>query len=167
MGYHAVNEGSSMKVYSQSSCPASSIIGEIYNTECLTIIGVTTGYLNVNEIRFLNPSGQYVHGFIDKKTFGNLAYYGVSTSITGISSCYRFKLRRSLSVVTPSGSSHTTLYSNDYVYTQSATAGQTNPANMHIVAYKKNGTLTTYNGFVKLVYSGGSMIHSSFCLMKA
>lgn len=165
MGYHAINHGSTINVYSRSSCLETLVIGHIYNGEVLTITDAYFGNV-IHEIRFRNSSGQYVGGFIDHNTYGNLAFYGSSDTLNGVS-CYRFKLRNPLQVVSTSGTLADVLTPGDFVYTTSATAGQSNLANMYIIGYKKKyDPARVYNGFVTLDYTCGSMFYSNFCLEK-
>ena len=104
MGYHAINENSQISVYRQSDCAKDSKVGTLYVGEVFVIIGVTTGYLNVNEVRFLNSTRQFANGFIDSGRYGNLAFSGKSVSISKLGgTCYRFKLRKALSVVYNNG----------------------------------------------------------------
>ena len=44
MGYHAINEGSSITVYRIAGCPSDEIIGTLYNGEVFTVIGEHQGY---------------------------------------------------------------------------------------------------------------------------
>lgn len=169
MAYHAINEGSNITVYSRSSCESDSKYGTLYNGEVFTFIKEHNGYFGNYEIRFLNSSGGYGIGYINTGQYGNLAYSGTSVteSALGATSCYRFKLRSALNVVSTSGSAHTSLSVGDYVYTRGATAGESNPANMYIIGYKKgSAAVTSYTGFVTLNYSGGSMFATNFCLQK-
>lgn len=169
MAYHAINEGSSIPVYWQSSCASDSHCGTIYNGEVFTFVKEHNGYFGNYEIRFLNSNGGYTTGFINEGKYGNLVYSGtkVTESALGSSACYRFKLRKSLTVVSSSGNYKTTLNAGDYVYTRSATAGESNKSNMHIVGYKKGASsITSYTGFVTLDYSSGSMYSKNFCLQK-
>ena len=164
MGYHAVYENNFTNVYRQSDL-GGGVIGNLTRGECFTYIG-TNSYGNY-EIRFRNGSGQYIAGFIEGyPRFDNLAYYGLSTSVVSVGSCYRFQLTRSLNVVTPSGARHTVLSAGDYVYTKTATSGASNPGNMLIVAFSKGGRVSAFNGFVTLLYSPGSVLGSSFCIKK-
>lgn len=169
MAYHAINEGGNVTVFSRSSCDSESVYGTLYNGEVFTFIKEHNGYFGNYEIRFLNSNGGYGIGYINTGQYGNLAYSGKSVTESALgSSCYRFMLRRGLNVVSTSGSKTTSLSAGDYVYTRSATAGETNPANMHIIGYKKGSNkVTAYNGFVTLDYSGGSMFSKNFCLQKA
>jgi hypothetical protein len=168
MAYHAINEGSNITVYGRSSCESESKSGTLYNGEVFTFIKEHNGYLGNYEIRFLNSSGGYGIGFINTGQYGNLAYSGTSVTESALgAACYRFKLRRALNVVSTSGSAYTSLNAGDYVYTRGATAGESNPANMYIIGYKKgSNSVTAYTGFVTLNYSGGSMFASNFCLQK-
>lgn len=163
MATHVVYEGSLTNVYRQSDLNGYTI-GTLTPGECFTYIGC----IGPNpEIYFRNSSGQYTKGFIGNHFFGDLAYYGISASINGVGSCYRFKLRHAANVLNPNGSHVATLHAGDYVFTQGAIAGQSNPLNMHIVAYKKDGTLKIHNGFLTLSYTNGSMLNSNFCIMPA
>lgn len=173
MGYHAINEGSNITVYNHSTCGTDAmygeaIIGTLYNGECFTFVG-NTGYVGNYEIRFLNKSKQYDSGFIRGGQYGNLAYSGTKVSINSLGgSCYRFKLRTTLTVVNTSGSYHTLLHAGDYVFTRDATAGASNKSNMHIIGYQKISTpIVAYNGFLTLSYSTGSMFNKNFCIYSA
>lgn len=164
MRCHAVYEGGFTNVYRQSDL-GGGVVGNLTNGECFTLLEKNS-YGN-NYIRFRDGNGNYASGFFeDFAQYGNLAYYGVKTSIQG-ATAYRFKVNKALKVVTTSGVYHAPLSVGDYVYTRSATAGASNPANMSIVAYKKDGVLIPYNGFATLRYEGGSMIKSNFCLVSA
>jgi hypothetical protein len=171
MGYHAINEGSPLTVYQFSDCSSGSEIGVIYNGEVFTWIQPHTGYWGNYEIRFRNSSGQYANGYINTGSgYGNLTYSGkaVTESALGPTTCYRFKLRQGLTLVNPNGSYLNILSANDYVYTRTATAGATNPANMYICGYKKGSSaVTACDAFVHLDYTSGSMFNSNFCLYKA
>ncbi len=169
MGYHAINENSQISVYRQSDCAKDSKVGTLYVGEVFVIIGVTTGYLNVNEVRFLNSTRQFANGFIDSGRYGNLAFSGKSVSISKLGgTCYRFKLRKALSVVYNNGNHKESLSAGDYVYTNDAYCGSSNPRNMHIVGYKKGtADIKAFSGFVTLDYTSGSMFASNFCLYKA
>ncbi len=166
MGYHAINEGSTIPVYSQSICDESTRHGTLYNGEVFTYIGRHNGYQNVFEIRFRSSNGLYVTGFIlDTAQFGNLAYSGVKITDSTLGTCYRFKLRSALDIVMPNGTKKLTLRTGSYVYTTSATCGESNKSNMYIIGYKEVGKLvTSFNGFVTLDYTGGSMFSSNFCI---
>lgn len=164
--YHAIVNGGTIPVYAHSDCDPTFKAGDLYNGEVFTYLGVTTGYNDVYEVRFLDPNNKYRSGFIHTGSYGNLAYSGLKTSISGIGSCYYFTLRRSLNVVTNSGAHKTTLPKGSKVYTKTATAGESNPANMKIVGYNINGKVTVFDGFVTLNYVYGSMLASNFCLMK-
>lgn len=165
MRYHAINEGSNIPVYWQSICTDDTLVGTLYNGEVFTFIEETS-YLGNYEIRFLCQDGLYVIGFINEGQYGNLAYSGTKCNINGIGSCYRFKLRRDLSVVKNNGDPHINLIAGDYIYSKSATAGSSNNANMGISGYKHNNSITTFNGFITLDYTGGSMFDTNFCLQK-
>lgn len=167
MAYHAINEGSNITVYRTSDCPDHEVIGSLYNGEVFTFIAEHQGYFGHYEIRYLDNTGTYRIAFIQSGQYGNLAYSGrrVTESVLGSSACYRFRLRKSLRVVSSNGSLHTTLNAGDYVYTRGATAGSGNPANMYIIGYKKgSANVVNYSGFVTLDYSGGSMFSRNFCL---
>ncbi|MFT4105627.1 MAG: hypothetical protein QM657_07700 [Lacrimispora sp.] len=169
MGYHAINEGSNIPVYWASDCPSDGKIGTLYNGEVFTLVREHMGYFGHYEIRFLKNNGSYELGFINSGQYGNLAYSGQSVTESALgSACYRFKLRKNMNVVSSSGSHHTTLSTGDYVYTRGATCGESNPANMHIIGYKKGSAgVTSYTGFLTLNYAGGSMFSKNFCLYKA
>lgn len=169
MGYHAINEGSSITVYRVAACTNDEVIGTLYNGEVFTLIGEHQGYFGNYEIKYLDSNGTYRSAYIDSGQYGNLAYSGtrVTESVLG-SACYRFKLRKSLKVVTSNGSSHTTLSAGDYVYTRGATCGASNSANMYIIGYKKGAAaVRSFDGFITLDYLGGSMFSKNFCLYKA
>lgn len=168
MAYHAINEGGVIPVYQWSSCASESQVGNLYNGEVFTFLKEHSGYLGHYEIRFLNSEGKYANGFINTGQYGNLVYSGTRVTVPEIGStaCYRFKLRRTLSVVYGSGSHRTTLYEGDYVFSRSATAGDSNYENMHIVGYQRGSTITAFDGFVTLDYESGSMFATNFCLAK-
>ncbi|MGN0372083.1 MAG: hypothetical protein ACI4F3_04645 [Enterocloster sp.] len=169
MGYHAINEGSSITVYRIAGCPSDEIIGTLYNGEVFTVIGEHQGYGGNYEIRYLDSNGNYRIAFIDSGQYGNLAYSGkrVTESALG-NACYRFKLRKSLKVVDSNGNQKVTLAAGDYVYTRGATCGASNPANMYIIGYKKgSAAVTSFTGFVSLDYTAGSMFSKNFCLYNA
>lgn len=168
MGYHAILERSNISVYRQSDCASDSQVGTLYNGEVFTFIKEHNGYFGHYEIRFLNSSGQYANGYIDTGSgFGNLAFSGQSATV-GSTKCYRFKLRKDLEVVQPNSEHLESLSAGDYVYTQGATAGSTNPRNMYICGYKKGtADITPCDAFVTLDYTGGSMFSKNFCLYKA
>lgn len=166
MGYHVVNNGAVFDVQRQSDCGPSSKIGQIYNGEVFTWRAYHKGYVGVSEISFRDSSGQYRGGFITGATYGGLAYYGNPTTFDGVS-CYRFKLRSHLQVVSTSGILVTVLSPGDFIYTNSSDCGASNSANMYIIGYTKMSEGTrAYKGFVTLDYTVGSMINSNFCLMK-
>ncbi|MEH2960528.1 hypothetical protein [Candidatus Merdisoma sp. JLR.KK006] len=170
MGYHAVNEGSIMNVYWMSSCEEGSEIGKLYNGEVFTCLGITTGYQNVNEIRFRNSEGKYVQGFIDRRTsIGPLHLYGKKVTDPTLGTCYRFKTRSALTVLDNNGTIKTVLAVGDYVYSKDSTCGATNRRNFKIVGYKQAGfNVSKQDGFVTLNYeANGSMIKSNFCLYGA
>lgn len=166
MGYHAIVNGNTIPVYSRSNCAASSRCGDLYGGEVFTNLGQTTGYTNVSEVRFLNPSGAYAGGFIDTGSYGNLMYSGTKQNMTTLGTCYCFRLRRSLNIVSNSGAHKVSLGAGNMVYTTSATSGATNKQNMAIIGYNQNGNIVKYSGFVTLNYTSGSMFASNFCLMK-
>lgn len=169
MGYHAINEGSSITVYRAAACNSDEAIGTLYSGEVFTVIGEHQGYFGNYEIRYLDSNGSYRMAFIDSGQYGNLAYSGTRVTESALgSACYRFKLRKGLKIVTSNGNSHTTLSAGDYVYTRGATCGESTPANMYIIGYKKgSAAVTSFTGFVTLDYSGGSMFSKNFCLYKA
>lgn len=168
MAYHAIIEGSTIPVYSQSICSEDSLYGNLYNGEVFTFIKEHSGYLGTYEIRFRTSSGGYSIGYINDGQYGNLAFSGTAVTESKLDNkkSYRFKLRKSLEVVTSSGKHETTLSKGDYVYTRSATAGETTKENMHIVGYKHGSDITKFDGFVTLDYSDGSMFAKDFCLQK-
>lgn len=168
MGYHAINESSNITVYSRSSCDSESVYGTLYNGEVFTFIKEHNGYLDNYEIRFLSSSGGYSIGYINTGQYGNLAYSGerVTEEILECT-CYRFRLRTSLKVVSSTGGNRTILYAGDYIYTRSATAGESNPENMHIIGYKKGiKDVISYSGFLTLDYTVGSTFSENFCIYK-
>ena len=116
MGYHAINEGSSITVYRIAGCPSDEIIGTLYNGEVFTVIGEHQGYGGNYEIRYLDSNGNYRIAFIDSGQYGNLAYSGkrVTESALG-NACYRFKLRKSLKVVDSNGNQKVTLPEEPHV----------------------------------------------------
>lgn len=165
--YHAIVNGGTIPVYSRSDCPASAHSGDLYYGEVFTDLGITTGYRNVHEIRFLNPSGQYVTGFIQQASgYGNLAYSGTWQNMRDLGGCYAFRLRKGLDIVNNSNARHTILGAGNMIYTVNATAGATDAKNMAIIGYNEYGNIVKYNGFVKLDYTSGSMFATNFCLMK-
>lgn len=168
MGYHAVNEGGVMNVYWMSSCEAGSEIGKLYNGEVFTCLGITTGYQNVNEVRFRDSKGVYTRGFIDRTTgLGPLYLYGKKVTEAALGTCYRFKLRSALKIVYNNGSTRTILQPGGSIYTKSATCGQSEPRNIKIVGYGSASAVTPFDGFATLDYeASGSMINSNFCIYK-
>lgn len=167
MGYHAINEGGQIPVYCWSSCAAESKKGTLYNAEVFTALGYHSGYLNVMQIKYLNSNGTYDSGFIDSGQYGNLVYSGTKIySSTLGKNMYRFKLNKSLKIVSPSGSIQTTLASGSYIYSVGATCGQSTPQNMAVVGYVPAGRtfITFYEGFVTLDYTYGSMFNKKFCI---
>lgn len=167
MGYHAINEGSKITVYSRSICDNASIYGTLYNGEVFALIKEHDGYLGTYEIGFRNSKGEYSMGFINTGKYGNLAYSGQPTTLNN-KSCYRFKLRRNLQVVKPNGDNLIAIKANDFVYCQSANTGTNNSRNMYIIGYKSanSNSITPVDGFVTLDYTSGSMFSSNFCLYK-
>lgn len=167
MGYQAVYEGGQTNVWHQSDL-AGMVRGTLISGECFTAIGQTSGYVGSLEIRFRNSSGGYDRGWIRSGNDSNLLYYGVieNLSVNNLGNCRRFKLRRSLNVVTNSGSLIRSLPAGSYIFTKTGTCGQSNPANMQICAYRVAGSGTTYacTGFVTLSFTNGSMLRSNFCL---
>lgn len=165
MGYHAINSGGAISVYNHSNCvvdsAGGSIIGTLYNQECFIYIGGTS--YQTSEIRFLNSSGRLIGGFINAG-FANLTFSGAKTNMDGVGTCYRFKARKPLSVISNSSVFKERLSAGDSVYTTTATSGAKNSNNMAIVGYRKDGVLYRYNGFVTLTYLGGSMLNSNFCI---
>ncbi len=164
--YHAIVNGGTIPVYSRSDCPASAHSGDLYYGEVFTDLGVTTGYTNVHEIRYLNPSGQYVGGFIQDTGYGNLMYSGTLQNMTSLGTCYAFRLRRNLSIVNNYNGYHLTLGAGNIIYTTTGAAGAADPKNMEIIGYNNYGNIVQYNGFVKLEYIYGSMFATNFCLYK-
>lgn len=77
--YHMIVNSGTIPVYRRSDC--SGPCGELYPGEVFVNLGVTTGYLNVNEVRFIDPDGRYTLGFINSYdgSYGNLAYSGTLT----------------------------------------------------------------------------------------
>ena len=164
MRYHAIVTGGTIPVYRISSCPSSEVIGELYNNEVFIDLGITTGYTNVHEVRFLNPSGKFTGGFIKSGTYENLMYHGVYSSIAQ-GKGYRFTSRKTLNIVNNSNTRIDTINAGEDEYTNSGIAGASDPQNMKIYAYKPaNGTVIGVDGFVKLNYTYGSMFGSTFCL---
>lgn len=161
MAYHAIVNGATIPVYSRSSCAPDAHYGDLYPGEVFVDLGITTGYTNVHGVRFLTPSGTFGSGFINKTGYGNLMYSGAATN-TG----YRFTLRRALNLVSNSGAYVRTLPAGSKIYTKNANAGASNKSNMEIVAYQEAGSsnIRTYNGFITLDYTSGSMFASNFCL---
>jgi hypothetical protein len=165
MGYHAINEGSNIPVYWQSICTNDALLGTLYNGEVFTFIKESS-YQGNYEIRFLSSEGAYRTGFINEGQYGNLVFSGTKVNDDKIGSCYRFTLRKALNVVDNSGKHHISLATGDYIYSNSATAGASNKANMGICGYKHNNTTSKFDGFVTLDYTGGSMFATNFCLKK-
>lgn len=166
MGYHAINNGGSISVYNHSNCvvdsAGGSVIGTLYNQECFTYIGGTS--YQTKEIRFLNSSGRLSGGFINTSSFSNLTFSGAKTNMDGVGTCYRFKTRKPLTIVSNSNTFKALLSTGDSIYTTTATSGASNSNNMAIVGYRKDGVLYRYSGFVTLNYTGGSMLNSNFCI---
>src|SRR5699024_7363861 len=98
MRYHAIVTGGTIPIYRISSCHSSEVIGELYNNDVFIDLGITTGYTNVHEVRFLNPSGKFTGGFIKSGTYENLMYHGVYSSIAQ-GKGYRFTSRKTLNIV--------------------------------------------------------------------
>lgn len=165
MGYHAIVNGSTIPVYSRSDCGSSSVSGELYNGEVFVDLGITTGYTNVHQICFLNPSGQFTGGFIKTGSYGNLMYSGTKTS-TSAGTGYAFTLRKALNLVNNSGTYIRTLSAGSKIYTNNGTAGATNRSNINIIGYTQNGIFKAYDGFVTLDYTSGIMFASNFCIGK-
>lgn len=168
MAYHAIVEGSTIPVYSQSICTEDALCGNLYNGEVFTFVKEHSGYLGNYEVRFRTSSGGYSIGYINTGKYGNLVYSGTAVTESKLDNkkSYRFKLRESLDVVSSAGKLQTTLSRGDYVYSRSATAGESNKENMHIVGYKHGSEITKFDGFVTLNYSSGSMFAKDFCLQK-
>lgn len=97
--YHMIVNSGTIPVYRRSDC--SGPCGELYPGEVFVNLGVTTGYLNVNEVRFIDPDGRYTLGFINSYdgSYGNLAYSGTLQNMTNLGSCYCFRLRHGLNIV--------------------------------------------------------------------
>lgn len=91
--YHMIVNSGTIPVYRRSDC--SGPCGELYPGEVFVNLGVTTGYLNVNEVRFIDPDGRYTLGFINSYdgSYGNLAYSGTLQNMTNLGSCYCFRLK--------------------------------------------------------------------------
>lgn len=164
--YHMIVNSGTIPVYRRSDC--SGPCGELYPGEVFVNLGVTTGYLNVNEVRFIDPDGRYTLGFINSYdgSYGNLAYSGTLQNMTNLGSCYCFRLRHGLNIVDGNNNYVTSLAAGNIVYTKSATAGASDEKNMSIIAYNQNGKIVSGNYFIKLNYAYGSMFASNFCLMK-
>lgn len=166
MAYHAIVNGATIPVYSRSSCAPDAHYGDLYPGEVFIDRGITTGYTNVHEVLFLTPSGKIGVGFIDKYGYGNLMYSGTRTS-TAAGVGYAFYLRKALELVKNSGARERTLPVRTIIYTNTGTAGESNPQNIDIIGYSPGGFgFTQYDGFVTLDYTAGSMLASNFCLMK-
>lgn len=167
MGYHAINEGGAIPVYWNAALDTSFYDpGTLYNGEVCTVIGRAHEFA-YPEVKYLNKDGKYVTGFVQTDAnLGNLAYSGKSVNVSALGgTCYRFKLRKSLKVVTTGGNAYTTLSAGDYIYTNGATCGESTPANMYIIGYKKGtAAVKSFKGFVTLDYTNGSMFASNFCL---
>ena len=73
--YHMIVNSGTIPVYRRSDC--SGPCGELYPGEVFVNLGVTTGYLNVNEVRFIDPDGRYTLGFINSYdgSYGNIFRY--------------------------------------------------------------------------------------------
>ena len=164
--YHMIVNSGTIPVYRRSDC--SGPCGELYPGEVFVNLGVTTGYLKVNEVRFIDPDGRYTLGFINSYdgSYGNLAYSGTLQNMTNLGSCYCFRLRHGLNIVDGNNNYVTSLAAGNMVYTKSATAGASDEKNMSIIAYNQNGKIVSGNYFIKLNYAYGSMFASNFCLMK-
>lgn len=162
MGYQSINEKGAMTVYAQSDCAEDSKSGVLYNGECFTYIG-DTGYVGNYKIKFRNKNGQYVTGFFHDYMPGNLIYSGKRVTLFD-ETCYQFKLRQALALVDNKNNYVETLAAGDSIFSKSGTAGQTNPANMKICAYQKSVVVVQYDGFIRLDFTKGSMLASSFCL---
>ena len=169
MKTHMVNSGPSLKVYRTSNCPSDEVIGTIYYDECFIYISKHSGY-NTDYIVFRNSSGQYSTGYLEQQMANKYGYalhnYGFLSSNIENERSYRFKLREPLNVVNNSGTVVVRLNAGDCVYLKSSTAGESNPQNVSIVGYRKNGDDIPYEGFVTLNYASGSMIKSNFFLYK-
>ena len=61
MGYHAINEGSSITVYRVAACTSDEVIGTLYSGEVFTVIGEHQGYFGNYEIRFLDSNGDVIN----------------------------------------------------------------------------------------------------------
>lgn len=164
--YHAIVNGGTIPVYGQSDCNPSTRKGELYNGEVFTCLGETSGYMGVDQVKFLDPNGKYSNGWIETGSYGNLVYSGTKQNMSSLGTCYCFRLRRSLEIVSTSNGHKTNLAAGNMVYSVGATAGQSDPRNMAIIGYNQNGKIVKYNGFVKLDYTGGSMFAKNFCLKK-
>ncbi len=138
MSYHAIVNGATIPVYSRSSCSPEAHYGDLYNGEVFVDLGVTTGYTNVHEVRFLTPSGTFGGGFINKYGYGNLIYSGTRAN-TSAGAGYAFYLRRPLNLVTNSGTYVRTLPVESIIYTNNGTAGETNRQNLAIIGYAPGG----------------------------
>lgn len=168
MRYHTINDGSIIPVYRTANCSSDYQIGNLYNGEVFTFIAANPTYTGIHEIRFLHSTDGYGKAFIksDSWLYGNLAYYGQYVYATGLGYCYRFKLRCALNLVYNNGDSYITLPKDSYIYTNSATAGSSNPQNMSIIGYLIPGsTIKAFDGFITLNYLKGSMLSSNFCLI--
>lgn len=144
MTYHAIVEGYTIPAYSQSICTENALCGNLYNGEVFTFIKEHSGYLENYEVRFHTSSEGYSIGHINTGKYGNLVYSGtmITESKLDNKKSYRFKLRESLDVVNSAGKLQTNLSKEDYVYSRSATADESNKENMHIVSYKSSMTLS-------------------------
>ncbi|MDR1001643.1 MAG: hypothetical protein LBL96_12755 [Clostridiales bacterium] len=146
--------GTSVNVYSDPSATGN-IIGQIVPNEVFIWYGAEGNVA----IYFVNPSGNFVPGWLDE---GSLPT-GLSTGIIQypyrtLNGYYVFKLRRSATVKNSSGSNVTTFASGSEVACNSNTVGQSYPNFKHIVGTVNGNTIdSTYNGyFVDMGFNYGS-----------
>lgn len=169
MSYHARNKGGLKKVYSNTAlsdgidCNPSP--GKLYTGEGFIVLDPVSSVNPTLEIYFRNSSGKLVNGFIEPSNVENMIYSGVKVNSSVVGTNYRFKLRRNLSIVDKNNYVQFVLNAGNYIYTNTGTAGKTQKENLAINAYKKDGKITYYNGFVRLHYSAGSMLSSNFDLI--
>ncbi len=169
MAYHAINKGGLRTVYSNNylsetiEFPLSP--GKLYSGECFIVLGPVSSVNSTLQIYFRNSSGELVLGFIEPSNVENMIYSGVKVNSSVVGTNYRFKLRRDLSIVDKNNYVQFVLKAGNYIYTNTGTAGSTQNENLAINAYKKDGKITYYNGFVRLHYSAGSMLSSNFDLI--
>jgi hypothetical protein len=145
--------GSSVNVYSDMSLTVQS--GQIYNNEVFVLYGDEGSTASIS---FVNPSGNFVGGFINNSLPNGFATFITDYPIRMMNGYYIFKLRRSANVKNPSGANVATLASGTEVACNSATVGQTYSGYKHIVGVVNgSGINVSYNGyFVDMGFGYGS-----------